>query len=371
MQITDAKRIVIKTGSALITDQQTGALKEAWLMSLAKDVAYLLSQDKEVTIVSSGSVALGRKYLGLERKVLRLEEQQAAAACGQVELLRHYRRVFEKESLKTAQILLTFKDTEDRRRYLNAKNTMMTLLGNRIVPVVNENDTVATNELRFGDNDRLAAKVAQMVSADLLILLSDIDGLYTENPKLNSDAEFVSEVKEITPEIERMATGSLSFVGSGGMVTKIAAAKIATKGGCNVVLSDGNTKRPIDALIKGGKATWFLSGENPLNARKHWIATSLHVQGEIIVDKGAVRALQEGNNSLLPAGVIDVKGSFSRGDAVIIKDCSMVEIGKGLTAYSSKDAKLIMGQQSVEIKNIVGFSGRDELIHKDDLVLSK
>jgi len=370
MKLEDAKRIVIKIGSALLVDDKTGLLKEDWLLSLAEDVAGLRKSGKEVIIVSSGAVALGRKYLGISRAELRLEEKQAAASCGQVELLRYFRKAFEVHDIKTSQVLMTIDDTEDRRRFLNAKNTIETLLGIGVVPVINENDTVATAEIRFGDNDRLAAKVSQMAIADVLVLLSDIDGLYTMNPKLDEGATFIEEVKQVTPEIEAMAGGSLSHVGSGGMETKVAAAKIAMLGGAHMVITDGNEAHPVQRLLDGARATWFLSHETPLTARKHWIATAIDVRGDIIVDKGAVKALKAGTTSLLPVGVVDVVGDFERGDAVIIKDHNVQEIGRGLVAYSSVDARLIMGQQSSEIENIVGFSGRDELIHKDDLVLT-
>ncbi len=369
MDFNKAKRLVIKIGSSLIVDQEKGTLKEGWLKSLADDIVYLKKKGKEVVIVTSGSVALGRKNIKSKKKELKLEEKQAAAACGQTELVRYYQKFLNNHNTYAAQILLTVFDTENRRNYLNAQNTIETLLENGIVPIINENDTVATQELRFGDNDRLAARVSQMISADLLILLSDVDGLYTSNPKLDSLAMHIDKVEGISDDVEHMAGEALSTgVGSGGMVTKIEAAKIATLGGCHMILASGKEHNPIKKLEQGAKHTLFLSSETPHNARKRWISSSLKISGEIIVDDGAIRALKNGK-SLLPAGVIDVKGKFERGDTVAIKDCRLKEIGSGLIAYSSEDAKLIMGHQSQEIEHITGFSGRNELIHSNDLVI--
>lgn len=352
-----------------MVDQDKGSLREAWLKSLAEDVAYLQAQGKDVIIVTSGAVALGKKYITSAKKKLKLEEKQAAAACGQPELVRRYQEYLGKNNIPVAQILLTVLESENRRNYLNAKNTLETLLANGVVPVINENDTVATEELRFGDNDRLAARVAQMISADLLILFSDVDGLYTGNPRLDNTAKHISEVKEITKQIEDMATGALSDgIGSGGMVTKIAAAKIAVSGGCNMILASGKENNPVKRLESGAKHTIFLSTQNPVRARKHWIASSLITSGEVIIDDGAVTALK-GGKSLLPAGVIDIHGKFDRGDTIVIKDSKMNKLGVGLSAYTSDDAKLIIGQKSHDIESIVGFSGRDELIHRDNLAL--
>ena len=368
MTIEKAKRIVIKIGSALVVDQEKGAMRAAWLGSLAEDIAALRARGKEVIIVTSGAVALGRTYLKLTKKNLRLEEKQAAAACGQIELLRHYKDIFSKHNLLTAQILLTIEDSENRRRYLNARSTLETLLKLGVIPIINENDTVATAELRFGDNDRLAARVAQMTSSDVLILLSDIDGLYTANPQLDKSARLVPLVEEITPEIENMAGISLSDVGTGGMITKITAAKIAVSSGCHMVITAGKPLHPVKLLEEDAPCTWFIAKASPLTARKNWIAATLHMAGELMVDDGAARALLAGK-SLLPAGVTGVSGEFNRGDAVCIKASDNRILGRGICAYSSKDAVLICGKKSSEIEKLLGYLGREELIHRDDMVL--
>lgn len=368
MKLTEAKRIVIKIGSALLVDQASGELRHAWFESIMADVAKLHAAGKEVVIVSSGSVALGRRHLNLQGKKLKLEEKQAAAACGQAELVQYYQEHLKKHNITVAQILLDIMDSENRRRYLNARTTLGTLIDMRVIPVINENDTVATAELRFGDNDRLAARVAQMVEAEVLVLLSDVDGLYTANPDHNPQATFIPEVKNITPEIEAMAGGATSHVGSGGMVTKIAAAKIAVASGCHMVITKGTPLHPIKTLQEGRKCTWFLSKENPISARKHWIAGSIAPAGKVVVDEGAERALLQGK-SLLPAGVKEVVGNFNRGDAVIVVTLQGKEIGRGLIAYTSEEARRIIGRKSGEIEEILGYSGRNELIHRDDLVL--
>lgn len=368
--IAKAKRIVIKVGSSLMVNQDKGDLREKWLYSLTEDVANLRAKNKDVVIVTSGSVALGKKYITRAKRIMKLEEKQAAAACGQPELVQKYKEFLAKQNVHVAQILLTVIDSENRRNYLNAKNTLETLLANNIVPIINENDTVATEELRFGDNDRLAARVAQMISADLLILFSDVDGLYTGNPRIEQNAKHIAEVNEINTQIEDMASGALSSgIGSGGMVTKIEAAKIAVSGGCAVILASGKKNYPIKSLENNGKHTIFLTDESPYKARKRWIASSLNIQGAVIIDDGAVKALKAGK-SLLPAGVMDITGKFDRGDTVAIKDSRMNKIGVGLIAYARDDAMLIKGQQSQEIENIVGFVGRNELIHRDNLVLT-
>jgi len=370
MDFANAKRVVIKIGSSLLMDKKEKGIRHKWLKSLVDDILALQKKDIEVIIVTSGSVALGKKYIKFKKDTLKLEEKQAAAACGQTDLVRSYQRYFNDKKAQAAQILLTIFDSENRRNYLNAKNTIETLLENKVIPIVNENDTVATHELRFGDNDRLAARVAQMVSADHLIVFSDIDGLYTSNPKIDENAVHIEEVDEIDNHIESMAGGSSSLVGTGGMITKIAAAKIATRCGCNMILTKGVETNPIKKLINGGKHTIFLSKENPISARKQWIASSINPSGEIIIDQGALRALKKGK-SLLPAGVIDVVGEFERGDAVEIKDFKMEKVGVGITAYSSSDANMIKGHHSQEIEHIVGFTGRSDLIHADDLVVEE
>ena len=364
----DAKRIVLKFGSSLIIDEENVARK-AWLSSLAKDIAELKKQGKQIVIVTSGAVALGRHPLGYGRRALELEEKQAAAACGQITLFSLWAQTLGEVSLFPAQMLLTADDSINRRRYLNARNTLDTLLENaNAIPVINENDTVATAELRFGDNDRLAARVAQMAGADLLVLFSDIDGLYTADPRSNSGAEFISEITEINEDIEAMAGGAASAVSTGGMATKIAAAKIATAAGCHMIIACGTEASPLKALVDGGKCTRFVAKESPKSARKHWIAGGLHPSGIVYVDDGAADALAKGK-SLLPAGVKAVEGRFDRGDAVLIKTLKDKLLGKGLIAYSADDALRILGRKSQEIEQILGFKRRDVLIHRDDLVL--
>jgi len=365
--LTNAKRIVIKVGSSLITDEANAA-RESWLKSLAADIAEV-RKNKEVIVVTSGAVALGRAALDYGKRTLELEEKQAAAACGQITLFSLWSAALGTQSLKPAQILLTADDSINRQRYLNARTTIETLLENKhVVPIINENDTVATAELRFGDNDRLAARVAQMSGADLLILFSDIDGLYSSDPNQNPDAKFIDEVKDITPDIERMAGGAKTAVSSGGMTTKIEAAKIATAAGCNMIIARGEVEHPLKKLQDGGKATRFVAHGTPKSARKHWIAGSLHPAGNVTVDDGAAKALSAGK-SLLPAGVVAIEGRFERGDAVFIRDGKGNLLGKGLIAYNSTDAKKILGKKSQEIETILGFKRRDVLIHRDDLVL--
>lgn len=366
----DVKRIVLKVGSALLVGEDN-YLRKAWIEALAQDIADLKRQNKEVIVVTSGAVALGRHPLGYGNRPLKLEEKQAAAACGQIALTACWAEVFQKSSdgLSPAQILLTANDSINRRRYLNARNTLDALLENEhVVPIINENDTVATAELRFGDNDRLAARVAQMVGADLLVVFSDVDGLYSANPIINNDAEFIADVPSITDDIEAMAGEASSSISSGGMITKIAAAKIATAAGCNMVLARGTYDHPLKELMDGGKHTLFHAQGNPVSARKNWIAGSVHITGDIVVDDGAAKALASGK-SLLPAGVKSIDGQFERGDTVVIKTILGNEIGKGLIAYDSSDAKRIMGKQSKDIEEILGFKGRDVLIHRDDMVL--
>ena len=369
-RLTNARRIVAKIGSGLVVDLASGKLRGQWLDSLVKDVARCRNRGQDVVLVSSGAIALGRSALGLPTGPLKLETYQAAAAAGQSRLAQAYAAALEKHGLAAAQILLTGDDTESRRRYLNAQNTMTTLLLLGAVPVINENDTVTTEEIRFGDNDRLAARVAQMVSADVLALLSDVDGLYTSDPAKGGGAELVPEVAAITPEIEAMAGKARTNHGSGGMVTKIAAARIAVSAGCAVVLSKGTVEAPLAKVEAGEKCTWFLPAETPRAARKNWIAGGLTTQGALILDDGAVQALNIGN-SLLPAGVAAVEGAFERGDAVILKDSEGSEIGRGLCAYSLADAQRILGHKSGEFEALLGYRGRDEMVHRDDLVLAE
>ena len=365
---TEAKRVVIKVGSALLVDAEKGRLNRTWLEGFAADVARLRKRGQEVILVSSGAIALGRRHLGLSAGKLRLEESQAAAAVGQIRLAHAYKELLEAHEITVAQILLTLGDTEQRRRYLNARGTLNTLLSLGSVPVINENDTVATAEIRYGDNDRLAARVAQMTGADCLVLLSDIDGLYTTNPADDPDADFVARVLEITPAIEAMAGGSGSDMGTGGMQTKIAAAKIAVGAGCHLCIAKGAVQHPLQRIEDGARCTWFVPSSTPLATRKQWIAGTLRPAGAIVVDDGAVRALL-GGKSLLPAGVTRAMGRFDRGDTVSIIGPDGSEVARGICAYSDGDAARIIGRQSADIEKVLGFRGREEIVQRDDLVL--
>src|SRR5271163_958735 len=367
-RLTDAKRVVVKVGSTLLVDGDKGRLNRSWLESLAADVAALRKRGQDVILVSSGAIALGRRQLNLGSGKLKLEESQAAAAVGQIRLAHAYKELLDAHEITVAQILLTLGDTEQRRRYLNARGTLSTLLALGAVPVINENDTVATAEIRYGDNDRLAARVAQMIGADCLVLLSDIDGLYTANPKDDPDAQFIARVLEITPVIEAMAGGTGSDLGSGGMQTKIAAAKIAVGAGCHLCISLGSDAHPLRRIEDGARCTWFVPSSTPMATRKQWIAGTLKPAGAIAIDEGAVRALLSGK-SLLPAGVTRALGRFDRGDTVSIIGPGGVEVARGICAYSDADAARIMGRKSAEIERLLGFRGRDEIVHRDDLVL--
>jgi glutamate 5-kinase len=368
-RLTRAKRVVIKIGSALLVEQSSGRVSRAWLETLAADIAAMRARGQEVVIVSSGAIALGRRQLGLPRGKLKLEESQAAAAVGQIRLAHAWKEVLEPYECAVAQILLTLGDTEERRRYLNARSTLNTLLKLGSIPVINENDTVATAEIRYGDNDRLAARVAQMASADCLVLLSDVDGLYTADPARDPAARFIPEVSVITPEIESMAGGSASDVGSGGMATKVLAGKIALAAGCNMCITVGREPHPLRRIEAGGRCTWFVARATPKTVRKQWIAGLLKPTGTLHVDEGAAKALR-GGKSLLPAGVTKVEGRFDRGDAVLVKDAAGGELARGLSAYSSDDARRVQGRRSQDLEAILGYRGRDELIHRDDLVLT-
>jgi glutamate 5-kinase len=367
--LAEARRLVIKIGSALLVDDRTGDLRRTWLQALADDVARCVERGQEVLIVSSGAIAAGRRHLGLRGSSLKLEEKQAAAATGQIRLAHAYQEALARHRLTVAQILLTPEDTEVRRRHLNARATLNQLLALKAVPVINENDTVATAEIRFGDNDRLAARVAQMVSADTLLLFSDIDGLYTADPRRDPAARHLPEVRELTAEIEAMAGEAPPGMSSGGMVTKLAAARIAMAAGCRMAIAKGEVLHPLHALESGGRATWFLPAASPLTARKRWIAASLNPAGILMVDDGAAAALLRGT-SLLPAGIVAVEGSFERGDAVVVRGRDGRVLGRGISAYSSADALRIAGHKSREIEAILGYRGRDEVIHRDDLVIS-
>lgn len=366
--IAEARRLVVKIGSALLVDDRTGDLRRRWLEALADDVARCAVRGQEVLIVSSGAIAAGRRHLSLLGSSLRLEEKQAAAATGQIRLAHAYQEALERHGLTVAQILLTPEDTEERRRHLNARATLNQLLALKAIPVINENDTVATAEIRFGDNDRLAARVAQMVSADTLLLFSDIDGLYTADPRKDPTARHLPEVRELTPEIEAMAGEAAVGMSSGGMVTKLAAARIAMSAGCRMAIAKGEPLSPLSALEVGGRATWFIPSASPLTARKRWIAGSLNPLGALTVDAGAAAALLRGT-SLLPAGVTAVEGVFDRGDTVVVRSRDGRVLGRGLSGYSSMDAARIAGHRSHEIEAILGYRGRDEIVHRDDLVL--
>ncbi len=366
--LTDFRRIVVKVGSSLLVDAEAGRIREEWLASLAADIAHLHGEGRDVLVVSSGAIALGRAVLKLLGGPLRLEDSQAAAAVGQIALARTWAESLGAHGITTGQVLVTLQDTEERRRYLNARSTIAKLLEWRAVPVINENDTVATSEIRYGDNDRLAARVATMASADLLVLLSDIDGLYDAPPGAGRPAKLVPLVPRITPEIEAMAGAAASALSRGGMQTKIEAGKIATTAGTHMVIASGRVPHPLGAIAEGASCTWFLTPANPVTSRKKWIAGSLEPKGTLTIDAGAVAALRRGK-SLLPAGVIRIDGAFSRGDAVIIRGPDGHEIGRGLVAYDADDAAKIMRKSSGDILLILGMEGRAEMVHRDDLVM--
>jgi glutamate 5-kinase len=368
--LATARRIVVKVGSALLVDAKTGRLNRAWLQTLVEDLLRLRRRGAQVILVSSGAIALGRRHLGLPSGTLRLEESQAAAAVGQIRLAHAYKELLEEAGVTVAQVLLTLEDSEQRTRYLNARATLESLLSLNALPVINENDTVATAEIRYGDNDRLAARVAQMASADCLVLLSDVDGLYSADPNLDPNAQFIEQVQQITPEIEAMAGRSASDVGSGGMATKIAAARIAVHAGCHMCIASGHERHPIRRIESGARSTWFMPHSTPVAARKQWIAGTLRPAGAVRIDAGAMRALQ-GGKSLLPAGVTGTLGRFEAGDTIGVVGSDGVEIARGIASYSDGDATRILGRKSSEIESILGYRGRDELIHRDDLVILK
>jgi len=362
------RRLVVKIGSALVVDQEQATARTGWLEGMAADIAGLRGRGVDVIVVSSGAIALARHRLRLNHRRLRLEEKQAAAAVGQIQLAQAWSEALSARDLTAAQLLLTLDDTEDRRRYLNARATLNTLLTLGCVPVINENDTVATTEIRFGDNDRLAARVAEMLQADVLILLSDIDGLYTADPGRDASATHIPVVEAVTPEIEAMGGEPPPGYSSGGMRTKLAAARIATQAGCAMAIARGDTDGPLTALARGARCTWFLPAPEGRSARKSWIAGALAPLGTLVVDAGAARALRAGR-SLLPAGVRAVEGTFQRGDPVVIAGLDGTPLARGLSAYASADAAQIIGHRSDEIETILGWRGRDEIVHRDDLVL--
>ncbi|MDH4315622.1 MAG: glutamate 5-kinase [Gammaproteobacteria bacterium] len=364
--LADFRRIVIKIGSALLLDQERRLLSD-WLAGLAEDISILRDSHKQILIVTSGAVAIGSHILNIQPRRSRLEELQAAAAAGQVRLVNAYQEALGRHGIIAAQVLLTPDDTEVRRRFLNARGTLEKLLEHNVVPVINENDTVATDELRYGDNDRLAARVAQLVMADGLVLLSDVDGFYTGNPRIDPQAQHIPLIREITDEMFEMAGTPGSAVGSGGMTTKLQAARIATHAGCTTVIASGAVERPLHALASGGKCSIFVAENTPAAARKQWLAGILEVRGELRLDAGAVAALRDGK-SLLPVGMVEVIGNFRRGDAVTLVDASGAELGRGLAAYASDEAVIIRGRQSEEIESILGYRGRAVMVHRDDLV---
>lgn len=369
-RLTSAHTLVVKIGSSTLVDAVTGRLAHTWLTAFAGDVARIKARGQNVVLVSSGAIALGRRALKLTSGALKLEEAQAAAAVGQIALARAWSEALAAHGLTVAQILLTLGDTENRRRYLNARSTLKTLLALGSVPVINENDTVATAEIRFGDNDRLAARVTGMIEADCLVLLSDIDGLYAENPRQNPNAKFIVEVVSITPEVEAMAGTAGSDMGSGGMTTKILAARIATEAGAHMAIANGATAAPLAAIEAGARCTWFVASGSPAAARKRWISGTLKPAGSVAIDAGAATALTQGK-SLLPAGVAAIEGAFERGDCIVVKDETGREVARGLVAYGAEDARKICRAKSGEIEALLGYRGRSELIHRDDMVLMR
>ena len=365
--LTSARRLIIKVGSSLLVDQDSGAIHRKWMDSLAADIALCRSRGQEIILVSSGAVAVGRRHLKLTPP-LRLDEKQAAAATGQIRLAHAWQESLGAHGITVAQILLTLEDSEDRQRYINARNTLETLLKLGAVPLINENDTVATAEIRFGDNDRLAARVAQMSGADALVLFSDIDGLYTADPRKHPDARYIPEVHELTDDIAAMAGDPGSSFGSGGMVTKLVAARICLSAGCRMAIALGSPLYPLQQIERGARCTWFLPKAEPKASRKQWISGSLGPAGNVVVDEGAAKALQKGG-SLLPAGVIGIDGDFQAGDCVLIRDAQNRVLGRGLAAYAATDAQRIIGRKSAEFEAVLGYRGQDELIHRDDLVM--
>jgi glutamate 5-kinase len=367
LALGDYRRLVVKVGSSLLVDD-VGELNRGWLDSLAQDISDLQRAGHEILIVSSGSIAIGSNVLGINKARARLEDLQAAPAAGQVQLVHAYQEMLGRHDITAAQILLTPEDTENRRRFLNARGTLARLLERSVIPIINENDTVATEEIRYGDNDRLAARVAQLVMADALILLSDVDGLYTADPGNDLGAKHIPEVNRITSDTLSMAGETRSDVGSGGMATKVQAARIATHAGCSTIIASGKIAHPLQVLSTGARCTVFKAEGTPAAARKQWLAGVLEVQGELVVDGGAVRALRDGN-SLLPVGVVDVRGTFSRGDVVRIVGPGDEELGRGLAEYSDAEAGLIGGCQSEQIEDKIGYRGRSVMVHRDELVL--
>lgn len=370
MQLLDSKRLVLKIGSALFVDPKTLEFNQPWFSSLINDIHLLIEHGIEVVIVTSGSLALGKLEFGIKHREISLESKQALCAVGQIKLIQVYQQALAEYNIKTAQVLLTLDDSEDRRRFLNARNTFETLLKLNVTTIVNENDTVATAEIRFGDNDRLAARVAQMINADTLVLLSDIDGLYTADPKSNPKAEFIPVVPKLTEKIMAMGQGSASPYGTGGMMTKLLAAKIANASGCRMLITSGKFQNPVRHFLDTARGTWFTPEVSLFSAKKAWLSEHLNPQGHLLIDAGATQALATGS-SLLPIGIISVNGHFQKGDAVTIHDQQQTEIAKGLCNYSSQDLSKIIGHPSHEFFALLGYEGSHEAIHRDNLVLAK
>ena len=366
-RLAAARRIVVKIGSALLVDAETGHLRLDWLEGLAADVAACRARGQQIVLVSSGSIALGRRVLGLPAVELALEQSQAAAAVGQIRLARAYESVLAPHEITTAQVLVTLEDSENRRRYLNSRRTLGTLVDLGVVPIVNENDTVATDEIRYGDNDRLAAQVASMAGADVLVLLSDVDGLYTANPRLDPSARRLDVVPAITPAIEAMAGGTGTALSKGGMKTKIMAARVAVRAGCAMAIMEGAVHRPLTALAEGANCTWFEPDGDPRAARKRWIS-GMKPRGRVMVDAGAVAALGRGK-TLRPAGVTAVEGNFHRGDPVDVVAPDGAVVARALAGYDAGEARIIMGHRSSRIAELLGYVGRAALVHRDDMAL--
>jgi glutamate 5-kinase len=365
--VDDFRRVVVKVGSSLLIGDD-GRVDRHWLGGLAEDIGDWHARGHEVLVVSSGAIAIGSAVLGINKRRARLEDLQAAAAAGQVQLAHAYQEALDVYGITTAQVLLTPEDTENRRRFLNARGTLGRLIERRVVPVINENDTVATEEIRYGDNDRLAARVAQLVMADALVLLSDVDGFYTTDPAADPGAEHIPLVTAITDDMQRMAGETRSDIGSGGMATKVQAARIATHAGCATIITSGVIRRPLSALAAGGRCTLFRAPGTPAAARKQWLAGVLEVRGELRLDEGASQALQNGK-SLLPVGVLEVIGNFRRGDVVTLVDSRGRELGRGLAEYSFDEASQLAGCQSESIESVLGYRGRAVMVHRDELVI--
>ena len=366
MYLKNSKNIVIKIGSSLLIDNKM-KVRQKWLFEFAKDIKDLINQNKKIIIVSSGAIALGCKKLNLNKKNLKLDKSQAVASIGQIELMNLFKKTFNSKKINLSQILLTLEDTEQRRRAINAKRTINNLFDLGFVPIVNENDSIATSEIKYGDNDRLASRVAQISGADCLILLSDVDGLYTKNPKIYKDALLIKEIKNINTEIEKVASKSISAYGTGGMKTKIDAAKVCQLSGCKMAIANGLSLRPIKQILKKNSCTWFLTKVSKLDARKKWIISSISPKGELIIDDGAIGALKQGK-SLLAAGIKKVNGKFNKGDHIKILDKNMKEYARGLSSFTSDEISKIKGQHSNKINELLGYVTKSEVVHKDDMV---